>query len=545
MYEAFFNKTKLIAQHVKDRVSRYSYFPKYSFWAFAALFVIISICYHYDEILFFNPQSTHQYRQTDCLSITANYYHEDLNFFTPSIHNLISDNGKTGYTIGEFPLLYYAVAGLWKIFGPHEFIYRLLVVLLAFLGLLALFKIFEDLFQDTTWALVLSLLMFTFPIYAYYANNFLTNLPALNLAFIGWYFLYRFYQTSRSKYFFTGALCFLLGGLLKITALISFLALFGLFVFEVLNFKHFGKKGKLFPKPLIQVLPFLIVFTGIIGWFKYVKYFNNIHGGKYTFNSIWPIWDMNAEMLKATYESISHTWWYEYFSFPLFLFVTGGLVLVFVRFRKQHSFLSWTLTISLFGAFMYLILWFNALKNHDYYVLNLLVIPALIFATSGCYLKKCKPRIFNNGWVKILLLLFLGYNVAYCSSRMEKRYWGFWNNCWGQCDLYGNDEFAEIKPKLRGHGITRNDTVISIPDRSFNISLYLMDVNGYTNMGNNFDSSLIADRMKNGAAYLVISDSALYKQEYIRTYAKHKLLSHDNVDVYDLKPIRKEILSSD
>ena len=80
-----------------------------------ALFFI----YGFHEILFLRPQSIHQWRQTDCLQIAHNYLTDSWNFFSPSIHNLFSDNETTGKTIGEFPLLYYIVAMLWKIFGVH------------------------------------------------------------------------------------------------------------------------------------------------------------------------------------------------------------------------------------------------------------------------------------------------------------------------------------------------------------------------------------------------------------------------------------------
>lgn len=518
------------------------YNPKLSLLFFTLAFVGISLFYNYHKILFFKPQSAHQYRQSDCLSITKNYYYEGMDFWHPSIHNHISDNGKTGHTLGEFPILYYTVAGLWHIFGPHESVYRALVVLLCFIGLLALFKTCEHLLQDSIWAGFLSLIIFTFPIYAYYGNNFLTNLPAFNLVLVGWYFFYKFYLTEKQYFFWITAGLFLLGGLLKITALISFLVLFGIFFLEWVGFKNFGKKGKLFKKPGYQIFPFLMVFGATIAWYKYVEYFNDQHGGKYTFNSIWPIWSMDKEQIIDTINKVNIMWLSEYFSEALGILVLASVIFCLVKFNKLVPFFSYMVLTALVGGLLYLVLWFNALHDHDYYVLNLLIIPVFAFSGIALYLKQYLPRIFNSPLVKVGLILFLGYNVAYCADRMENRYWSGWNTCWGHCDLYVNDEYAEIKPQLRNHGITRQDTVISIPDVSFNISLYLMDVNGYTNMGgDNKDSASIAKNIKRGADYLVIGDSSLYKKEYIRPFTQQKILSHDNLDVYDLRPVKKAI----
>jgi len=48
------------------------------------------------RIFFKRPQSIHQWRQCDCLSITMNYFQDNNSFFEPSIHHLANDGtGKT------------------------------------------------------------------------------------------------------------------------------------------------------------------------------------------------------------------------------------------------------------------------------------------------------------------------------------------------------------------------------------------------------------------------------------------------------------------
>ena len=108
------------------------------------IFIVILLCvsslYGYRDTLFLRPFSEHQWRQCDCLSIADNYYAEGMHFFSPEVHwSGNTGDGKT--STSECPLIYYTVAALWKVFGYHEFIYRLLNILIAFCGLYALFKL--------------------------------------------------------------------------------------------------------------------------------------------------------------------------------------------------------------------------------------------------------------------------------------------------------------------------------------------------------------------------------------------------------------------
>ena len=106
---------------------KWTYFPRKSYLLFILAMLALSIFYNYHEILFLRPQAIHQWRQADCLSFTSNYSHGN-SFLQPSVHNLGDDGSRN--TASAFPLIYYLVGQLWKIFGPWEFMYRLLVIIL-------------------------------------------------------------------------------------------------------------------------------------------------------------------------------------------------------------------------------------------------------------------------------------------------------------------------------------------------------------------------------------------------------------------------------
>ena len=509
------------------------YNPKYSKWIFLLLLILVSLFYQYHKILFLRPQGVHQWRQADCISFTMNYYKEGMHFFNPSIHNLISDNGTSGLTMGEFPALYYFNALLWKIFGPHEFICRLVNMLITFLGLFALFKIFEDVLKDSFWAIGLSLLFFTSPMYVYYSSNFLTNAPAFSLVLIAWYFFYQFYKNEKLIWLFGSLMILLLAALLKITASISFILLLFLFFIELFKLYKFKNGRKIFNKPQIQFIPFLIVLIGIVGWYYYTSIFNNIHGGKFTFNDLWPLWRMDAQEIKITLEGISMIWIYEYFNRTILYIALVLFIVNLFLYKKINKFL-WISTLVIFtGVFLYLIFWFNALKNHDYYLINLLILLVSIFLSFFCYLRKTHFKVFNSLILKFVFLVFLISNIDYCEEHIRGRFSGWMN----ERHLQHFQALETITPYLRSLGIERTDKVISIPDISFNITLYLMDQKGWTDYGdiNLNRSEKIAKKIKLGAEYLIINDSTIYKEDNIQPYIKNKIGSYKNIDIYDLR----------
>src|SRR5665647_1910268 len=95
-------------------------------YVFIILLILISWYYHYPQILLKKPQSVHNWRQSDCASITLNYYQNGMKFFQPEVHGLVSDSFTSGKAAtSEIPFFYYAIALLYKIFGYHDYIYRI------------------------------------------------------------------------------------------------------------------------------------------------------------------------------------------------------------------------------------------------------------------------------------------------------------------------------------------------------------------------------------------------------------------------------------
>ena len=123
-------------------------------------------------------------------------------------------------------------------------------------------------------------------------------------------------------------------------------------------------------------------------------------------------------------------------------------------------------------------------------------------------------------------------------SKEEKDYMAFLR--WS----YSNSTkpLETIIPDLRKAGIDRKDRVLSIPDESFNITLYLMDQKGLTLSEQRFADSNLVKRFisEENLKYVVVNNPT------VKTITSFKLitdnynflLKKEHIEVYKRKELR-------
>ena len=504
---------------------------------FIAILIGIFFYYHYDDSLFKRPQSVHHWRQADCASLALNYYQDGMDFFHPQVHNLTSDNFTTGYTsTSEMPLLYYSVAILYHIFGYHEFLYRLLNVLIFFTGLFYLYKLFYKLLKHQFWAICLPLLIFSSPVLVYYANNFLSNSAALGFVFIGWYHFIEYFKSKNEKCFKLSLIFFTLAGLLKITALLSLGAVIGVYILE--NIFRLSK-DKVFSGNKWRPMAFVFAIAIIGMWTAYAAAYNKFHISGYFSTTIFPIWEMSWEEITAVKNNVFKIWFGQYFNEFLWGFLFMSTLAIVLLHKGVKQFYLLILTFLLLGAWAFMALQFATLQDHDYYTINLFIIPVFILITLFDLIKTHFPRVLKSKITMIVFFAFTFYNVNYAKTEINNRYYGWWNN-----DGIKND-IEDITPYLRSIGIERTDTIISIPDES-HLSLYLMNQKGWTQYAERFynrgetvylnqDHAGMEASINTGAKYLVINGlNELYSKPYLQEYAMHLAGQFREVLIFDL-----------
>jgi hypothetical protein len=513
---------------------------KWRHYIFLILLVGVSLYYNYHEIVFRQPQSIHAWRQSDCASIALNYYQNGMKLFAPETHNLTSDGGSTGKCCtSEIPILYYCVAILYKIFGHHDSLFRILNTIIFFLGLFYLFKLFLYVLNDSFWAITLTLLIFTSPVLVYYGNNFLSNSSSLAFSFIGWYYFTRFVKERTLKWFFISATIFALAGAFKVTAFFSLFAIAGVLVLEALKIIRFGSSSPIFRSPLkLSLSIFLSIFL-VGSWVLYAHWFNNYHDCTYFSTTIFPIWDLTQPEIVKVLHNIKVLWLDSYFHPASLLFLILCTLVVMAMVKKGNKLLNWIIFLIFLEVIFYILLQFWTFRDHDYYTIDIFILPVLILLSTFDIIKNNFLKIFNSVVVKILFVFFLLFNIYHAKQKIDERY-SVLNNYFQMEDIY------KLEPYLRQIGISPNDTIISIPDIS-HVTLYLMNQKGWTeytdarfNKGEkiryNQDSLGIAKSILKGAKYMVVNGmKEIYLKPYLQPFCHNLAGKFNRVLIFDMK----------
>lgn len=497
------------------------------------------------------PHPVHIWRNADCLSITQNYHDEGMNFGEPAIHNFISDDETSGKTAGEFPGWYYLMAMLWKVFGVSEGLYRAMVGALFVLSLLILQRALEKVL-GLFWSVGLVIWMFCQPALVYYGFAFLTNVPALSFALIATAYFIRYALTGKNSLLVWMAVFFALGGLLKVTALLLFFTIGALLVLEWMGVRLWEGK-RFFPKPLKSLGIMSLTFLPTIAWYIWAAWYNDIHKGKYTFNGVWPLWEASEEVKDRVFTGIV-----DFVSWQIMSPVNWILVLLLtflpLLFARRIPKLLWITPLILFaGCVVYSILWFQAWQDHDYYFINLYVWPLMGFSILAAVLRYL-PGEGKEKIAKGVYILLIGYCAWYAQEHLQLRHWPsyekeyltaaeteegylkffFWDHERHERGLFN------IEPELERIGCGEDDLVISIPDASFSITLYLMDRKGWSNFNDkNRSAEDVYIHIDKGARFLVINEPEYEtKFPWVTEFMDSLVLRHESIRVYNLDHFR-------
>lgn len=514
---------------------------------FIALLLLVSVFYGFPKILSSRPCSIHQWRQTDCLSITMNYYMEDRNFLEPAIHWQGED--RNGQTVGECPLLYFTVAKLWKVFGYHEFIYRLLNTLLVFLGLYCLFRIMLDILKDGFWAIGITLLMFSSPIFVYYTNNFTTDAPALGLVLIGFLLMWRSYRDKKKLLFYLAFLFFAVAGLIKISVLLSVFVVFVIHLYLI----AFKKDDNFWFHKWYSLIPYFIVVLIVTIWVKYTIVYNQKHLGSIFLADIRPFWVLGKADIKYVWHCILNNHISGLIGRKAFCIILAVFVSSFFFYKKANKFLFFFTLLMYLGSVAFILLFYQSFTVHDYYfIVLMLIIPLPVLTMVELFNRNYNlPRVKTILKIMFGCLLFLSVWKTAVVNRLKytktdpviktnfilsKDYVELWSFINWDYDLHKR-AYETITPYLRQIGIKRTDKVLSLPDESPNISLYLMDQKGFSSFG--FGDKNIDEKMRmfkrNGVEYLIVDTAYYNKEKELQFYVQNKLGNYKNIDVYKLK----------
>ncbi len=494
---------------------------KLTFWAVIAVMFLL---FEFHKIMFLRPTGVHQWRQCDSASYALNYWQNGAPFFSPETMTLLGDGGRT---VSEFPILYWLAAKLYGVFGFHECLLRLLTFGVFAAGLWWLFRLGWLLFEDKIWAFAPPVFLLSSPLLAYYALNFLPNCPALGLTLGSWFFFFRFWRGGRKLREF--ALCSILASvaaLLKPVELFNYAAMVALLAIE-----HYGLFGieKIRPANQKSLLTYWAISVAAImipiAWIFYAKWYADEYGYIGNLLEPIPIWRLTKPEIDELWQVVRTKWLYQMLYPWAYGFIGIACLVIVVFYRKidRLLFLAWLLVGV--GQLAFVALFFQAFYHHDYYWVNTGVFAAFTLLCLLSLVEKIRFPVSN-----IVLPLFFGLFLAVCAKHgyhiLHERYFGFLRE-----EL--NPVLLDIEPWLRSIGVKREDKVVSVPDRSPNISLYFMRQKGWTECYTN-DGRNIRNFVDQGAKWLIVNREIDRRPEWYAPFMVEKVGEFRGVQVFRL-----------
>ncbi|CAN5371213.1 hypothetical protein BH11BAC2_BH11BAC2_10700 [soil metagenome] len=448
------------------------YVPREKYQSIIVIFCIavLHISLGMYKILPLRPQSIHQWAQCDRASVALNYYHDGMDFFHPAVHNL--DNG-TGVTGMEFPFVNYTAAMLYKIFGFHEWLYRLLTLLIYSIGLYCAFKIANWWLKNYWQSIGVMLLFGCSPLLAFYSANFLPEPSTLGFSMLAWFFLTRFIDTNVQRWLWWCTAAMTLACLIKLSALINMPAMA---VLIWMNTEQANRKTVFLNLFLKSVIIVGLTFS----WYRYAMLLSiKTHSEIFLLKSMFP---QNWNNFKDVWNEMRAVWFMRiYNDFLLVLMLISLFVGVLARkiISKQIFVIGGVL---LFSVLAFLLSMWTQLRHHDYYMIpmyplflfGLIMIVSLINTTK----QKVAPLLF--------LVFFIGFtSFQYYEAKTHIRTC-YRKDSWKYSPIQF-DQFFDFKAQLVNCGVKPSDRIISVFDHTPDNSLYLMDQKGVTVSDHDFD----------------------------------------------------------
>lgn len=458
-------------------------------------------CYQFPYLWHLPPQGSHIWRQADCLAMTQQYHYFQLPFLQPATWNLESVDGKVA---GEFPIFYFLAAKA----DHYSFVLRLLHSLCLFAGVVAVYFIASYFLGRRLLSIFCSMLFFTSPLLIFYGNNFLSDVPALCFALMGWaFFLYG--QKGEKLLLLPAFLCLTLSALLKASEAMH-LAIVFFFIARTLR-----------PEPERNYMLLLPILSGILvmSWYLFAKAYNLDHHDTYYFLSYFPIWKLSLHDIGLGVWRMTVSWSRNYFWRPSSVVLLLFSIYGWKQRRHIPPELRFLVALSFLFTMLYIVLFYQRMLRHEYYYTAFygFIVFALI-ALFKVYNAFHSENVFAHAALFLCLLL----NVYYCGSFVSEKLSDDYYNA--SLSSAGMQEFLDAR------GVRLSSTVLSLPDESPNRTLSQIRRKGYTAF-NDYASVLRSGK----AAYLVAADPALLNDTLIRPHLSDSLGAYRGVLLYRLK----------
>ncbi len=360
---------------------------KLKLWLFDIRFWILVLFLIRLENIDLPPLDEHAWRQTITLGVARNYLEWDANFFHP--RTVICDS-RGGIQAQEFPLFNYCIFLLWKVFGVHNWCYRLFNLIVASFGLFAFSKIARRLTDEK--ASLFSTVIFGVSVAFVYARKGMPDVFAVSLVLIGVDWGWRYLEEKKPWQLVPFFLFSALGLLCKMPAACTF----ALLAVPVL-LAPFSARERLHTG-LVASLAVAVMALWYFGWVPWAE-------KEYRFPLFYPqgIKEGWQQLVDMRDDTLSRFYPVALTSTIAFLFFVIGLVTMF---RKKNRALILTFAGSTGLLFILMLKAGATFSGHVYYIIPYVPMMSLL-AGYGM------QQVIKSWVVQIIILIAIATEAIY------------------------------------------------------------------------------------------------------------------------------------
>ena len=528
MITKFHNQFLLFEKAVKEGI------PLYLRRAFVLFFFLFSIHLFYTYIGTYNqlsarPSSIHVWAQCARASVALNYYDGDMNFFKPKIHRSIDGEGVTGL---EFPFVNYVPAVCYKLFGFNEAYYRGFVLLCMALGLLFFYLMLNRVTENPLLSFALTLSAYCSPVFLYYSNNFMPDIPSIGFTLIAWYFLFSYVRSSQESHrkLYLFLVFATLAALIKATSLVTILTVFGMVVLDYLKFYKTPSQQQLFLKKPRVIICLLIGIASVFAWYFWAHLLEQ-HYKSASF-AMSPVMVSDWATAREVWEIIYNNHRFEYYPYETYVFFIVVIALLVIGWKFVSRVYFSAFFIATIGNMFAVYFFFYQFKDHDYYIIPLTSSVFLMYLVFADAIKHVSSKYLSV--LPYLFVAVLFFNLKEGVKWTRKDYQNRYNP--DNVRYFDNtDVYNDLEPKLRKLGIGRNDKVLSGFETGWCNSLYKMNQMGFV-----FTTATAKEEMAHLLSlpqfkYMVVSDTVKYNHMFPGMLNYPVIASHRGLLIYKLR----------
>jgi 4-amino-4-deoxy-L-arabinose transferase-like glycosyltransferase len=406
----------------------------------------------------------HSWRQADTAAMARNFYENGYNFFYPQID---WGGNLAGYCQTEFPIYSFSVAILYKFFGVHESIGRLLSIIFSLIAIYFFYKLCLEITCDKKLAFWSSFFYTIIPTNIYYSRTFQPESLVLMSAISGTYFFYKWIKNDHKKYLFISSLLICLACLVKVVPAFYLFLPFTYLVWQKFKYKMFSNLN-LYLYTAIIIIP-------TFAWYFHSYQVANEYRLSFGFSAEKLGW--NFQGLGIMFEQI------VYFIAVRHLLVVGFIIMIFGIFCRRENKEEIFFDMLFISNILYIIVFANIHSSHEYYQLFFLI-TASVYMGKVFTRNRYSTKIINVIIVVFLLTGSLFYSLEYMTKENPN-----------------NSELFELAQIIK-QTVPKNSLIIATTGNDPTI-LYLSDRKGWIPSPNAINQTYLLDRFKDGAKYLV------------------------------------------